>query len=280
MTASTAIGMVGASLRNFLDDEMLITPNVRVTLLAPDESGGGNRRINLFLYKVEQNAFLKNMDWQVSRNNPNQLTAPPLSLNLFYIMTAYAQSDPLTGHTNAHEILGDAMRVFHETPIVPDAFLVAGLSDAREQLKISQSHMDLDELSKVWTTFNVPFRLSVPYELSVVHLDQAPASERAMPTRISDIGVPQVDAPFAPPSVDAITPGSGPGGTVVTFSGGNLSGWSAYVQIFGQSILDGLEMTGNSFDATIPAGLPEGFHQIRVDISRLHRKTFFFEVTT
>lgn len=278
MSASTAIGMVGESLRNFLDDEMLITPNVNVTLLAPDEPGG-TRRINLFLYKVEQNAFLRNMDWQVSRTDPTRLTPPPLSLNLHYLMTAYALNDSHTGNTTAHEILGDAMRVFHDRPIVPDTYLVAGLNDAREQLKISQSHVDLDELSKIWTTFSEPFRLSVVYEVSVVQLDQAPDIERALPTRVSEIGVPDVGAPFSPPSVDEMAPLSGAPGTVLTFSGSNLSGWRAYVRIFGQLILDGQEIADDSFDATIPAGLPQGFHQIRVDISRLHRKTFFFEVT-
>lgn len=279
MSASTAIGMVGESLRNFLDDEMQITPNVNITLLGPDESGGGNRRINLFLYKVEQNAFLKNMDWQVSRTNPSQLTPPPLSLNLYYLMTAYAQNDPQTGNTAAHELLGDAMRVFHEIPAVPDVYLVPGLSDAREQLKITQGQVDMDELSKVWTTFGEPFRLSVPYEVSVVQLDQAPDSGRTMAPRITEIGVPQITQPFAPPSVDDMTPQSGPTGSVITFSGSHLTDWFAYVRMFNRLILDSHEIIADSFDVTVPMDLPQGFHEIRLDISRLYRKTFFFEVT-
>ena len=76
MSASIAIGMVGESLINFLEDEMSITPQVNVTLLAPDEPGGGNRRLNLFLYKVVENAFLKNSSWQVSRTDPT----PPVQV--------------------------------------------------------------------------------------------------------------------------------------------------------------------------------------------------------
>lgn len=278
MSASTAIGMVGETLRQFLDDEMLITPNVNITLLGPDESGGGNRRINLFLYKVEQNAHLRNMDWQPSLSDPSQLTPPPLSLNLYYLMTAYAQNDPQTGNTTAHEILGDAMRVFYEKPIVPDMYLVPGLIGAREQLRISQNHVDLDELSKVWSTFSEPFRLSVPYEVSVVQLDQSSAGNRDMPQRVTEIGIPQVEAPFVPPTVDDMTPASGVAGTSVTFTGTRLDGWQASARVFGRTILDGHDIVGDSFSATIPADLPVGFHEIRVDISRLHRKTFFFEV--
>ncbi len=278
MSASTAIGMVGESLRNFLDDEIQIS-NVNITLLAPDESGSGNKRINLFLYKIEQNTFLKNMDWQVNRTNSNQLKAPPLSLNLHYLMTAYATNDPQTGNTTAHAILGEAMRVFHQMPTVPGLHLVPGLSEAREQLKITQNQMDMDELSKVWTTFGEPYRLSVLYEVSVVQLDQAAASDRPLAQRVTEIGIPQITQPFAPPTVEDMTPQSGPVGSVITFGGSHLTGWLAYIRMFGQIILDGHEVVDNNFDVTIPMDLPPGFHEIRIDISRLNRKTFFFEVT-
>lgn len=86
MSASTAIGMVSESLRNLLVGEMTLSPPVNVTILAPDESGG-DRRINLFLYKVQENPSLKNLDWQVKRGEPTRLVPPPLSLNLFYLMT-------------------------------------------------------------------------------------------------------------------------------------------------------------------------------------------------
>ena len=68
MSASTAIGMVSESLRNLLVHEMNITPSVPVTILAPDETGG-DRRINLFLYRILENPTLKNLDWQVKRGN-------------------------------------------------------------------------------------------------------------------------------------------------------------------------------------------------------------------
>ncbi len=271
--------MVGESLIDFLEDEMSITPQVAVTLLAPDEPGGGNRRLNLFLYKVVENSFLKNADWQVSRTDPSQITPPPLSLSLFYLMTAYAPADPQLGNTSAQEILGDAMRVFHQDPFIPTANLVPGLIDAPERLKISQNQLDLDELSKIWTTFGEPYRLSVTYEVSLVQLDQTLATTQTMAQRVTTIGVPNVVAPFVPPVVESLSPSSGPAGTVMTFSGTNLDNWLAYVRVFGRRIADALAITGESFDVTIPADLPQGFHEIRVDVSRMHRSTFFFEVT-
>ena len=112
MSASTAIGMVSESLRNLLVGEMQLKPDVDVTILAPDESAKA-RRINLFLYKVQENPTLKNMDWKVKPDDPTQLVSPPLSLNLFYLLTQVVVSSQLVvglleteeaGGTGHHQI--------------------------------------------------------------------------------------------------------------------------------------------------------------------------------
>lgn len=279
MSASTAIGRVSESLRNLLLGEMQLTPPVPVTILAPDEPGGGNRRVNLFLYKVQENAFLRNQDWQVSPSNSSQLIPPPLSLNLYYLMTPYANNDANLGNANVHEILGEAMRVFYEYPVVPSEYLAGDLDAAREQIKIVQNGLDMEELSQVWSTFSEPFRLSVLYEVSVVQLDQGVGQQRPMPQRVRQIGVPDVHTPYQPPVIDQIDPVSGPAGSTVTFSGAYLDGWNAYVILMRQRIVDGLAISGDQFQVTLPANLDPGFYEIRVDVSHLFRRAFVFEVT-
>jgi len=69
MSASTAIGMVSASLRNLLVAEMQF-PQVDVTILAPDETGSP-RRINLFLYRIAENPYLRNQDFTVAAGVTN-----------------------------------------------------------------------------------------------------------------------------------------------------------------------------------------------------------------
>lgn len=279
MSESTAIGMVSESLRNLLVGEMAITPAPNVTVLAPDEPGGGNRRVNLFLYKAQENAALKNLDWQPKRGNSAQLVPPPLSLNLFYLMTPYAPNDAQTGNSTAHEILGEAMRVLYENPIVSSEYLVEGLADADQQIRIMLNTLDLEELSRVWNTFTQPFRLSVLYEVSVVQIDMLTESERVMAARVRAVGVPDIRAPYSPPVVHTVTPLGGPAGTTLTFTGEHLAGWRAYVRIMRNTIVDGAAITEGGFQVTLPGDLEAGFHEIRVDVSHLFRKTFFFEVT-
>jgi hypothetical protein len=278
MSVSTAIGLVSASLRNLLVGEMHLSPEIPVTILAPDEPGG-DQRVNLFLYKIEENAFLKNEDWTSKPGNSNQLIPPPLSLNLYYLMTPYARNDPQTGNATAHEILGEAMRVFYENPVIPQDHLETDLKTAREEFRIVYNALDPEELSRLWTTFAQPFRLSVRYQISTVQLDMLPAQERPLPKRVRTIGVPGVRAPFIPPVVLDLAPVRAPAGTAVTFSGQNLAGWRATVVIGEQMLLDKQQLASDIFDATIPAGTQPGFYDIRVDVSRLFRRTFLFEVT-
>lgn len=285
MSVATAIGRVSESLRELLIGEVAIVGNLNVSLIAPDESptgGGSGPRINLFLYKVLENTYMRNMDWQLKQGTVNELTPAPLSLNLFYLMTPYATSgDSNTRNITAQEVLGDAMRVFHENPIfdVDDGYLAEELTTAREQIKIMPSQLDMDELSKIWSTFSEPFRLSVPYEVSVVQIDQSGDKEKIMAQRVRHIGVPEIRAPYQPPVLDLMSPEMGSAGSAVTFTGEQLDGWKAYVTSGRRNIASGLDISGNSFTISLPGDLAPGFHQIRVDISRLFRKTFFFEVT-
>jgi hypothetical protein len=278
MSASTAIGMVSSSLRNLLVGEMRLSPAVEVTILAPDEVGS-TRRVNLFLYKLAENQYLKNQDLTVRAGSPNQLVQAPLSLNLFYLLTSYAPNDPLEGNAAAHQILGEAMRVLYENPVVPAVYLDPGLADAREHLQIASNTLDPEELSRIWTTFSQPFRLSVLYQVSTVQLDRLPASVRPLANRVRQVGVPDVRAPLNPPSVTDMAPAAGPAGTVVTFTGVSLSGWRGMVSVDSRIVLPSQALTGDTFTATVPSDLLPGFYELRVDVALLYRRTFLFEVT-
>jgi len=278
MSVSTALGLVSSSLRNLLVGEMRLNPAVPVTILAPDEAGG-DQRINLFLYKIEENPFLQNQDWSLKPGDSSQLVPAPLSLNLYYLMTPYARNDPQTGNATAHQILGEAMRVFYENSVIPQQYLETDLKSAREEFRVVYNALDPEELSRLWTTFAQPFRLSVRYQVSTVQLDMLAAQDRPLPKRVRTIGVPGVEAPFQPPVVLNMTPASGPAGTAIAFTGQHLANWRATVVVANQIVLDKQPLTGDTFNTAIPAATLPGFYEIIVDVSSLFRRAFLFEVT-
>lgn len=279
MSASTALGMVSASLRRLLAGELRLGLTVEVTVLAPDEAAGNDRRINLFLYRVEENPYLRNAEPAVRPGNPPLLVPTPLSLRLHYLMTAYAPNDAQTGNATAHQILGEAMRVFHEHAVIPVAYLDPGLADVREELRITPSALDPEQMGQLWNTFTKPYRLSVMYEVSTVQLDALPTATAPVPQRVRTVGVPGVRQPADPPAVDALTPVSGPAGTAMSFHGRGLTGWRARVVMAGRPALDGVELTADTFSVQVPTALEPGLYDVQVDVSHLFRRVFLFEVT-
>jgi hypothetical protein len=270
--------MVSESLRNLLGGEMSLVPEVPITLLAPDDSGP-TRRINLFLYKTSINPGLRNLDWQLKPGDSTRLVAPPLSINLGYMMTAIAPNDAVTGQSTAQELMGEAMRVFHQFPVVPLTYLPDGLKTAHENVRLIPEELNLQDMGALWTTFSQPYRLTVVYSVSVVQIDPSTQSERALPARVRHVGVPDVRAPFVPPDLASIAPLAGPAGSSLTVVGTSLDGWRAYASITGRTIADALAIVGDAFSLTLPGDLAPGFHELRIDVSHILRKTFFFEVT-
>jgi hypothetical protein len=276
MSASTALGAVSRSLRKLLLGEM--SPQVPVTVLRPDEPDV-DKRVNLFLHRVEEHPQLRNAGYQLKAGTTGTLVAPPLSLTLRYLVTAFAKPQAETGHDVAQGILGEAMRVFHQFPVIPADHLDDLLVDAREELRIMSIPLGTDEIGHLWGTLKEPYLLSAQYEVSVVQLDATTAAERPLAPRVRRTAVGEIRAPYEPPRILDLQPRSGPPGTQVTITGEQLAGWRAGVTIDGTDLATGVELDSDMFRVTVPSGRPPGFHQVRVDVARLARASFFFEVT-
>ena len=127
--------------------------------------------LSVFLYRVSENGDMKNRPLQ--RINNGLLRYPPLSLNLFYLLT------PLTNTAdNDHMLLSKAMHILYDNAVVKGSELQGGLADAAEELRIILNPMSLEDSSKLWSSFMRPFRLSVCYEVKVIYID----SEREQET--------------------------------------------------------------------------------------------------
>jgi hypothetical protein len=194
MSNSRAIAAVTATLRSLIERgfDPAKDPNsdpllqgTQVTMQPPDEARGANppeRQLNLYLYQVMPNAAYRNAD--VPRQlRPGETGQPPLALNLYYLLTAYAIDDQ---QPVSHRILGRAMAVLNDHPLlgrreIEAALPNTGLSEQFERVRLSLQPLALEDIFKLWSGFQTHYRLSAAYEATVVLIESTRPSSAPMP---------------------------------------------------------------------------------------------------
>lgn len=200
MSNALAIAAVTATLRNLLDQELgADVAGTQITTRPPDRARNGatGNQVNLFLYHASVNPAWRNTDlpWRV---RPGEVAPTPLPLNLYYLLTAYSGEndddiDDITDPNHllgSHRLLGQAMRVLHDHPVLVADEIAAALPaddllhypyDQVENVRITPQPLSLDEVSKVWAGFQTNYRLSMTYEVSVVLIESLRARRAALP---------------------------------------------------------------------------------------------------
>jgi hypothetical protein len=173
--ADTAIADVGSTMIKLLRDKMsdLVPQGSSIALISPVDAEAKDVRLALFLYGVMENAYMKNQE--MSAIGPNQLQQPPLVLELYYLLTAYAPQqipDASDMTLYEHRLLGRAMSIFYDNAVLSGSMLQAGLAGQDDVQRITMHPISLDDLTKLWTTFpNLQYKPSVSYMVTPVTID-------------------------------------------------------------------------------------------------------------
>ena len=196
MSDFRAIGGVSSTLQTLLADRMEMPDgilSVPVTIGPPPFTSKDNDphkedpRVNLFLYRVTENGHLQNQEIP-GRGSPGAFGHPPLSLNLHYLITTSGNVEvrvdatTLFDDTTAQFLLGSAMRVLHDVPIVTDTAMTVrppsgklllheSLRDEFEHVKLTLEPLTLEDITKVWTALALRYRLSAAYVVNVVQIE-------------------------------------------------------------------------------------------------------------
>ncbi len=236
MSSFLAVGAVSAVLRGLIEESVtrhdlatVLGGAPEVSALPPDRipTGAGTPdRINLFLFQATENAAWRNMDLPGRSGAGDRMNDSRMALDLHYLVTAYGSAD-----FRSEVLLGHAMHVFHETPVLTrqaiqdalaalspgnlaDALAAARLADQFEQIRIVPRVLNVEEVSKIWTALQSQYRTTAAYHASVVLVDAARPGRSALPvlTRgqplpalAKDEGVfvsPGIEAPF--PRLEAL----------------------------------------------------------------------------
>lgn len=213
MAGHLAIGGVSTTLRRLLLDRMDLPDGVAreqfaVTIGPPRVEQKADKleeaRVNLFLYRVTENAFLKNQPMP-NPSRPGHAGRPPLALQLHYMVTGHGSTSDATmpNETRAHYLLGSAMRVLHDYPILTPALarrtepvgepiLDPSLEKEVETIRITPEVVNLEDLSKVWTALTLPYRPAAVYTVSAVLIEPSLRAPSPTPVREGPKGGPGI----------------------------------------------------------------------------------------
>jgi hypothetical protein len=150
--------------------------------LIEDGNGAEPVRLSLFLYRVAPNPHLQNHP--LISHAAGEQRFPPLQLDLFYLLT------PLTGSpSNDLVVLGRAMQLLDASSTIRQAFLDSDLLPRDPEVRLTLNPVSVEELTRIWSAFNEPYRLSVCYRVQGVALDSVRPPQTGAPVVESIIDI-------------------------------------------------------------------------------------------
>lgn len=288
MSDYLAVGGVSAVLKALLNQGLsdfgpstvLVSPP-GITNKAPDLIPTGPdepAQLNLFMYYASINPALRNLDLPSMNLSGNQLSNPPLAIDLHYLVTAYGANpfDP-------EILLAFAMQVFHDTPLVPRNIIQAALTaldsgtpsneqkliaastlaSQIEHVRITPEALTTEEIYRLWTAFQVSYRPTTSYQVSVVVVQNTKAFQSNPPVQRRSL----IALPLAGPIISSVSPQRIAAGQMLIISGSNFLNGPAsntLVSFNGEAPIAPATVQGNLVRATVPNTLVAGVCNVRV----------------
>ena len=184
MAGFRSVSATGRSLRRLLElrfreEEPITGTATSVAIVRTEDLDPANLptlvarpALTIFLYRVDFNKTMRAAWSGVGLNDGRS----HLALDLHFLLTAWADNAE-----NEHLILGRALQVIEDTPILAGPLLMQA-SDwaANESLQLVLEDIDTEALMRIFDSLPVEYRLSVPYVARVTRIDgrRLPANQR------------------------------------------------------------------------------------------------------
>lgn len=288
MSDYLAVGGVSAVLKALLNaglsaggpSTVLVSPP-GITNKSPDLILTGQDeppQLNLFMYYASINPALRNVGLPSMGSSGLPLSNPPLAINLHYLVTAYGANpyDP-------EILLAFAMQVFHNTPVVPRSIIQTALTaldsgtptneqkliafstlaSQIEHIRITPEALTTEEIYRLWTAFQVSYRPTTSYQVSVVVIQDTQTYQSNRPVQQRAL----VALPLTGPIIAAVTPTMAVPGAILTITGSNfLNGApsNTLVSFNGAAPINPASVQGDCVRVFVPNTLQAGTCSVRV----------------
>lgn len=171
MAGFTIISDVSEKLVRVLQNELvpdLITGSDGIALCSPADKSDVS--LGLFLFDIRESEEIRRSS--MVTQGLNSIQYPPIFMNLYYMVTAYAVGDVKYRMSVEQRILGKVIQLFHDYPLISiDSVAPDDLSGV--DMRIEMLRMDTEKKSKIWNFPNIPYKTSIFYKVSPIAIDSA-----------------------------------------------------------------------------------------------------------
>ncbi|WP_432666849.1 DUF4255 domain-containing protein [Wukongibacter baidiensis] len=154
-----------------------------IGLCSPAEKG--DFQLTLYLYNIEESGEFRQTE--MIKLPDGNLRYPPISFNLYYLLTAYSTAELKYKALDEHKILGRAIQVLYDNAILRDSQLVGSLKDSNQEIRLEIKNLSYDEMMRIWNFNDIPYSLSIAYRVGPVLIDSTRIKEvkRVVDSKIS-----------------------------------------------------------------------------------------------
>ncbi len=284
MSNFLAIATVTEALRQFILRSL--SPEIGLPVLVqaqrPPTEPPTEATITIFCYQVAPDPHLRNLDAPTRAPDGTLLTKPQAALDLHYLISFYGDEAQLV----PQRMLGVVVRSLYEQPTLQaadiqtaaaQAFLLGSdLTAAPQRVRFTPTHMDIDDLYKLWTMMSqTQMALSLTYQATLVLIDgkESAAAGRPVLTRTVRAlpgGRPTIEQLLAQPPGN-VPPVDGPVGLgdALVIQGFGLAAPGVWVRIAGTDLrvdpsAADTRISDNQLQVPLPGTLPPGVYPIQV----------------
>ena len=132
-------------------------------------NGKGDLILGIYLYDIKESEEIRSTTMVNIRNTRQK--SPPTYLTLYYMITAYSNTEIKFKYMDDQRILGRVIQVLTDNSTINVKEITNSSNILMPEAKIQFLNLNNEEKNKIWNVPNVPYRLSLCFSVSPVELE-------------------------------------------------------------------------------------------------------------
>ena len=193
MAEYTALVEAGNALVELLRERMTPEPisnGELIALRSPHESE--NCQLSVWLFHIEEDSHNNQAGYYQPSKEIQRIQ--PSNFQLNFLITAHSKAPSNLREADRYRIIGSALQVIKDEPLLGKRFLSGSLLETGAQLHLSVERPNFDQMIKIWNNNASPYKLSIICKALSVAID----SKRTRRVgRVSDVAISVDQKPHA-----------------------------------------------------------------------------------